>query len=191
MLDIESATKIFTEAGALLQGHFKLTSGRHSNRYMQCAQVLQYPAFTEQLARHITEQFQDDKIELVVGPAMGGIIVAYEVARQLGVPGIFTERQDGEMQLRRGFEIPPGRRVLVVEDVITTGGSVQEVIDIVKKAGGELTGVAVLVDRSAGKVTFGVKQVAVLPMEIESWTEEDCPMCKAGQGAPIKPGSRS
>lgn len=190
MLDNETATRIFTEAGALLQGHFKLTSGRHSNRYMQCAQVLQYPGYTEQLAHHIAEQFKDDKIDLVVGPAMGGIIVAYEVARQLGVPGIFTERQDGEMQLRRGFTIEPGQRALVVEDVITTGGSVQEVIDIVKKSGAEVAGVAVLVDRSAGKVGFGVKQVAVLSMEIESWNEEDCPMCKAGEGAPVKPGSR-
>lgn len=190
MLDKETVTRIFTEAGALLQGHFKLTSGRHSNRYMQCAQVLQYPVFTEQLANHIAEHFRHDQIDLVVGPAMGGIIVAYEVARQLGVPGIFTERQDGEMQLRRGFAIKPGQRVLVVEDVITTGGSVQELINIVKKSGADIVGVAVLVDRSAGQVSFGVKQVAVLPMEIESWTEADCPMCKAGEGAPVKPGSR-
>lgn len=191
MLNKDQATHIFTEAGALLEGHFKLTSGRHSNRYMQCAQVLQYPQYTEELARHIAEQFKDDGIELVVGPAMGGIIVAYEVARQLGVPGIFTERQDGEMQLRRGFAIKPGQKVLVVEDVITTGGSVKEVIDIVRRSGGEVAGVAVLVDRSAGQVTFGVKQAAVLQMDIESWEEQDCPLCQAGQGPAVKPGSRS
>ncbi|HWP96164.1 MAG TPA: orotate phosphoribosyltransferase [Syntrophomonadaceae bacterium] len=190
MLNKEQATQIFTEAGALLEGHFKLTSGRHSNRYMQCAQVLQFPRFTEELARHIAEQFKGDGIELVVGPAMGGIIVAYEVSRQLGVPGIFTERQDGQMQLRRGFGIRPGQKVLVVEDVITTGGSVQEVIDIVRQAGGDVCGVAVLVDRSNGKVNFGVKQVAVLQMEIESWEADGCPLCQAGQGPAIKPGSR-
>lgn len=191
MLDSSDATRIFTDAGALLTGHFKLTSGRHSNRYMQCAQVLQYPEYTEQLARHLAEQFTGDGIELVVGPAMGGIIVAYEVARQLGVTAIFTERQDGEMQMRRGFVIKPGQRVLVVEDVVTTGGSVQEVINIVRQNGGEVAGVAVLVDRSGGKVNFGVKQASVLQLDIESWSAEDCPMCKAGQGEPVKPGSRS
>ncbi|MEN6389242.1 MAG: orotate phosphoribosyltransferase [Syntrophomonas sp.] len=191
MLNSTDATRIFSEAGALLTGHFKLTSGRHSNRYMQCAQVLQYPQFTEQLALHLAEQFAGDGIELVVGPAMGGIIVAYEVARQMGVSAIFTERQDGKMELRRGFVIQPGQRVLVVEDVITTGGSVQEVIDIVRQNGGEVAGVAVLVDRSGGKVNFGVKQASVLQLDIESWEAPDCPMCKAGQGEPIKPGSRS
>lgn len=191
MLDQNDATRIFSEAGALLTGHFRLTSGRHSNRYMQCAQVLQYPKYTEQLASHLAEQFAGDRIELVVGPAMGGIIVAYEVARQMGVSAIFTERQEGKMELRRGFEIVPGQRVLVVEDVVTTGGSVQEVIDIVRQNGGEVAGVAVLVDRSGGSVNFGVKQASVLQLDIESWSAEDCPMCKAGQGEPVKPGSRS
>lgn len=191
MLDSSDAIRIFTEAGALLTGHFKLTSGRHSNRYMQCAQVLQYPKYTEQLALHLAEQFAGDGIELVVGPAMGGIIVAYEVARQMGVPAIFTERQDGKMELRRGFVIQPGQRILVVEDVVTTGGSVQEVIDIVRQNAGEVAGVAVLVDRSGGKVNFGVKQASVLQLDIESWAAEECPMCQAGQGEAIKPGSRS
>lgn len=191
MLNSTDATRIFSETGALLKGHFKLTSGRHSNRYMQCAQVLQYPKYTEELALHLAEQFAGDNIQLVVGPAMGGIIVAYEVARQLGVTALFTERQDGRMELRRGFAIQPGQRVLVVEDVITTGGSVQEVIDIVRQNGGEVAGVAVLVDRSGGRVDFGVKQACVLQLDIESWEAEDCPMCKAGQGEPIKPGSRS
>lgn len=191
MLDKAEATRIFTEAGALLEGHFKLTSGRHSNRYMQCAQVLQFPNLTEQLAAHIVEQYKEDEIELVVGPAMGGIIVAYEVARQLGVPALFTERLDGKMQLRRGFTIYPGQRVLVVEDVVTTGGSVQEVIDIVKQSDAEVWGVAVLVDRSAGQADFGVKQVAVLELDVESWPPEACPLCQAGLGEPVKPGSRS
>lgn len=191
MLSKEEATRIFSEAGALLEGHFLLTSGKHSNQYMQCAQVLQYPHYTEELARHLAEKFNNSNIELVIGPAMGGIIVAYEVARQLGVPGIFTERQDGQMQLRRGFQIPPGKRILVVEDVVTTGGSVREVIEVVEKAGGIVAGVGVLVDRSNGKVDFGVKQEAVLSMDIQSWESSACPLCAEGKLPAIKPGSRS
>lgn len=191
MLNKEQAIEIFTDSGALMEGHFKLTSGRHSNRYMQCAQVLQYPQYTEKLAAHIVEKFKDDGIELVVGPAMGGIIVAYEVARQLGLPGIFCEREGGNMALRRGFKIQPGVKVLVVEDVVTTGGSVKEVIEVVKEQGGEVLGVGLLVDRSGGDVDFGVKKEAVLTMSIESWEAEDCPLCKEGKLAAIKPGSRS
>ncbi|HRY12749.1 MAG TPA: orotate phosphoribosyltransferase [Syntrophomonadaceae bacterium] len=191
MLSNPEAIDIFTRSGALMEGHFKLTSGRHSNRYMQCAQVLQYPQYTEQLAAHIAEKYADDKIDMVIGPAMGGIIVAYEVARQLKVPGIFCERENGQMALRRGFTIAPGSRLLVVEDVVTTGGSVNEVIEIVRAAGGEVAGVAVLVDRSAGKVDFGVRKEAVLTMDIESWLPDECPLCRDGQGEAIKPGSRS
>jgi len=191
MLNQQEAIDIFTRSGALMEGHFKLTSGRHSNRYMQCAQVLQYPQFTEQLALHIAEKYADEKIDMVIGPAMGGIIVAYEVARQLKVPGIFCERENGQMALRRGFSIDPGSRLLVVEDVVTTGGSVMEVMEIVRGAGGVVAGVAVLVDRSAGKVDFGVPTEAVLTMDIESWLPDDCPLCRDGQGEAIKPGSRS
>lgn len=191
MLTKEQAIEIFTKSGALMQGHFRLTSGRHSNRYMQCAQVLQYPEYTEQLAQHLAENFAADGVEVVVGPAMGGILVAYEVARQLKVPGIFCERQDGKMMLRRGFEIKPGQKVLVVEDVVTTGGSVEEVIDIVKDAGGIVVGAGVLVDRSNGKVDFGVKQAAVLTMDIQSWEADDCPICKEGKIPVVKPGSRT
>ncbi len=191
MLSREEAVKIFSVSGALMEGHFLLTSGRHSNQYMQCAQVLQYPTYTEQLARHIADKFENDGIELVVGPAMGGIIVSYEVARQLGVPGIFAERKDGKMEIRRGFTIDPGQKVLVVEDVVTTGGSVKEVMDAVKAAGGEVAGVAVLVDRSNGSVSFGVKQEAVLSMDIQSWEQTECPLCKEGQSEAYKPGSRS
>ena len=191
MLNQQEAIDIFTHSGALMEGHFKLTSGRHSNRYMQCAQVLQYPHYTELLAAHIAEKYADAKIDMVIGPAMGGIIVAYEVARQLKVPGIFCERENGQMALRRGFAINPGSRLLVVEDVVTTGGSVMEVMEIVKLAGGVVAGVAVLVDRSAGKVDFGVPTEAVLTMDIESWQPDECPLCRAGQGEAIKPGSRS
>ena len=191
MLNKDEATGIFTESGALMEGHFKLTSGRHSNRYMQCAQVLQYPHFTEKLAAHIAEKYNGEKIDFVIGPAMGGIIVSYEVARQLRVPSIFCERENGKMTLRRGFKLEPGDKVLVVEDVVTTGGSVVEVMDIVRQSGAEVVGVAVLVDRSAGKVNFGVRTEAVLSMDIESWEASDCPLCQAGQGEAIKPGSRS
>lgn len=191
MLSNNEAMKIFIDSGALMEGHFLLTSGRHSNRYMQCAQVLRYPQYTEQLAHHLSKVFAEDNIELVVGPAMGGIIVAYETARQLAVPGIFTERQNGVMLLRRGFSIKPGTRCLVVEDVVTTGGSVREVMDIVRQSEGIVAGVGVLVDRSGGQVDFGVKQAAVLTMNIESWEADDCPLCKEGQGSAIKPGSRN
>ena len=191
MLNQQEAIDIFTRSGALMEGHFKLTSGRHSNRYMQCAQVLQYPQYTEQLARHIAEKYADEKIDMVIGPAMGGIIVAYEVARQLKVPSIFCERENGQMTLRRGFAIEPGSRLLVVEDVVTTGGSVMEVMEIVRASGGVVAGVAVLVDRSGGKVDFGVRIEAVLTMDIESWPPDDCPLCRDGQGEAIKPGSRS
>ncbi len=191
MLNKAEATQIFLESGALMEGHFKLTSGRHSNRYMQCAQVLQYPQYTEKLALHIAEKFAGEKIDWVIGPAMGGIIVSYEVARQLKVPSIFCERQDGKMELRRGFKLKAGDKVLVVEDVVTTGGSVVEVMDIVRQSGAEVVGVAVLVDRSAGQVDFGVRMEAVLPMDIESWEAAECPLCQAGQGEAIKPGSRS
>jgi orotate phosphoribosyltransferase len=191
MLTKEQATAIFIESGALMEGHFRLTSGRHSNRYMQCAQVLQYPHYTEQLAAHIAEKYAGEKIDFVIGPAMGGIIVSYEVARQLRVPGIFCERENGTMALRRGFKLGPGDRVLVVEDVVTTGGSVVEVMDIVRQCGAEVVGIAVLVDRSGGKVDFGVRKEAVLSMDIESWEAAECPLCKAGLGEAVKPGSRS
>jgi orotate phosphoribosyltransferase len=158
---------------------------------MQCAQVLQYPQYTEKLAAHIAEKFASEKIDWVIGPAMGGIIVSYEVARQLKVPSIFCERQDGKMELRRGFKLEAGDKVLVVEDVVTTGGSVVEVMDVVRQFGAEVVGVAVLVDRSAGNVDFGVRTEAVLSMDIESWEGSDCPLCKEGRGEAIKPGSRN
>ena len=191
MLNTNEATEIFVKSGALLEGHFKLTSGRHSNRYMQCAQVLQYPVYTEKLAQHLAEKFVDQNVEVVIGPAMGGIIVAYETARQLKVPGIFCERENGQMALRRGFTLNPGQRVLVVEDVVTTGGSVVEVMDIVRSFGAEVVGVGVLVDRSGGKVDFGVRKEAVLTLDIESWEAENCPLCREGKGEAIKPGSRT
>lgn len=189
MMTREEALEIFKKSNALLSGHFKLTSGRHSGQYMQCAQVLQYPEYAGQLCADLAKKFADTKIDVVVGPAMGGIIVSYEVGRALGVKTIFTEREQGTMSLRRGFVIDPGEKVLVVEDVVTTGGSVREVMDIVREKGGEVVGVGVLVDRSGGKADFGVRTEAALKIEIESYEPEECPICK--QGLPlVKPGSR-
>lgn len=185
----EEIVDIFTKTGAMLTGHFRLTSGKHSNRYFQCAQVLQVPQYTKQLCKELAERFRGQGVETVIGPAMGGIIVSYEVARALEVRSLFTEREDGQMTLRRNFNIKPGEKVLVVEDVITTGGSVKEVIDVVRQQGGEVIGVGVLVDRSNGKADFGVKTEALLTVEVETYEPNHCPLCDQGIPA-VKPGSR-
>ena len=189
MLTFLEIEQMFIDSEALLNGHFKLTSGRHSDRYIQCAKVLQYPHYTSKLCQDLAERFQNEQIDLVIGPAMGGIIVAYEVARHLKVRAIFTEREDKVMTLRRGFTIKPGEKVLVVEDVITTGGSVKEVIDIVRQLGGIVAGVAVLVDRSAGKVDLGVPTESLFSLEVKSYLPEECPLCKSNLPL-VKPGSR-
>ena len=187
----EQALKIFSEAGVLLEGHFRLTSGRHSNRYLQCAKIFRYPKYSEELCSALAEKFRNEGVEVVVGPAMGAVQMAYEVSRALHCENFFAERgEDGKMCLRRGFEVLPGQKVLVVEDVVTTGGSVREVIDIVKAAGGEVAGVGSMVDRTGGKIDFGVPFHAVVTLDVESWAPEECPLCKAGAGAPVKPGSR-
>ncbi len=189
-LSTEEIKKIFIDSGALLEGHFRLTSGRHSDRYIQCARVLMEPNYTAALCGHLAEAFKDEAVDLVVGPAMGGIVISYEMARQLGVPSLFTERVDGKMTLRRNFIIEPGQKVLVVEDVVTTGGSVKEVIDIVRENGGVVVGVALLVDRSNGKVDLGARVEACLSMDVKSYEADECPLCKAGLPI-IKPGSRA
>jgi len=166
MLTKDEAMELVTKTGAFLTGHFKLTSGRHSDHYMQAAQLLMYPQYTEKLAEHLATPFKDKGVEVVIGPAMGGILVSYEVARQLGVPSLFAERENGKMTLRRNFKIEPGQKVLVVEDVITTGGSVEEVIDLVRFHGGEVVGVGVLVNRSGGKAHFDVPLQSVLDLDI-------------------------
>ncbi|MDR3091921.1 MAG: orotate phosphoribosyltransferase [Clostridiales bacterium] len=188
-MDKSRAEEIFKSAGALFKGHFLLTSGKHSDRYLQCAQVLKLPKFTEELAGDLAACFGE--VDIVVGPAMGGMIIAYELARQLGSEALFTERLDGKMALRRGFEIPPGSRVLVAEDVVTTGGSVAEVVEIAKSLGAEVVGVAVLVDRSGGRADFGVPLKAAYTVDIQAWDAADCPLCKAGAGSAVKLGSRT
>ncbi|MCL6635590.1 MAG: orotate phosphoribosyltransferase [Peptococcaceae bacterium] len=189
MLTRDEVVSIFQKTGAMLAGHFRLTSGRHSDRYFQCALVLQHPGYTEILCRELASKFACDSVSAVIGPAMGGIIVSYEVARALGVRSLFAEREKGVMTLRRGFSIGPGERVLVVEDVITTGGSVREVVEVVRKLGGLVVGAGVLVDRSNGAVDLGVRTEALLTTEVVSYAPEDCPLCKKGIPA-VKPGSR-
>lgn len=186
----EEKIALLEEADVLQTGHFRLTSGRHSDKYMQCARVFEYGKYSEAICGDIADAYKDKNVELVIGPAVGGIIISYEVARQLGVRNIFAERENGVMTLRRGFTIEPGTRVLVVEDTITTGGSVKEVIALVKEKGGEVIGVGSVVDRSNGAVDFGVPLHAAVSMEVVSFEEADCPLCK--QGLPIvKPGSRN
>jgi orotate phosphoribosyltransferase len=179
---------IFKETGALLEGHFQLTSGLHSPLYFQCAKVLQFPRHMEALCGEVASRFRGDRIDGVVSPALGGIVVGQEVGRQLGVRTMFAERKDGALQLRRGFTITRGERVLVCEDVITTGGSVQEVINIVRKLGGEVAGVGAIVDRSGGRAAFP-NFVATIVIDAVTYKPDECPLCQ--QGVPIdKPGSR-
>ncbi|MCW8849919.1 MAG: orotate phosphoribosyltransferase [Melioribacteraceae bacterium] len=180
---------IFKKTEALLNGHFLLTSGRHSNQYFQCAKVLQYPEHTTTICKIIAEYFKDYKIDTVISPAIGGIVVGQEVARLLNKKFIFAERAEKDLVLRRGFEIKIGENVLICEDVVTTGGSVFEVIDIIKNNGGNVAGVGMIVDRSNGKVNFEVPQTSTLQMEVISYEADECPLCKDGTPA-IKPGSR-
>jgi len=181
---------IFRETGALLQGHFILTSGRHSASYFQCAKVLQYPEHLQFFANEIVDYFRDLSIDLVISPAVGGIVLGTEVGRQLNVQTIFTERESGVMTLRRGFEILAGNNVLVVEDVITTGGSVQEVMNVAIKAGANIVGVGVLVDRSAGSVKLHDNQFCVTELEVVSYGADEVPE-KLASIPILKPGSRS
>jgi orotate phosphoribosyltransferase len=182
---------VFKKCGGLLNGHFLLTSGRHSDRYMQCAKLFVDPKNSERLVRALAEKLADTEIDLVAAPAVGGIIMGYALARQIKCGNIFAERTDGRMEFRRGFSVPTDARVLVVEDVVTTGGSVREVIEIVRAGGGRVVGVASIVDRSNGGVDFGVPYTALLSMEIPSYDAAECPICKKKNGAPlVKPGSR-
>ncbi|MCC5909568.1 MAG: orotate phosphoribosyltransferase [Clostridiaceae bacterium] len=191
MISEKRVVEILEKTGVLQRGHFLLTSGRHSNQYMQCARILEYPNYTGEIIEGLAEEFVDQQVDIVVGPATGGIIVAYEMARQLKTRNIFAERVEGKMALRRGFTIPKGAKVVVAEDVITTGGSVQEVIDLILEAEAEVVGVAVLVDRSNGKVDFKTKLVAALSTEVISYEADHCPLCKENTIPLVKPGSRN
>ena len=192
IIKTEEVMKKFEEAGAIQKGHFKLTSGVHSDTYIQCAQVMQHPGFMHNLCSELGRKFKGEDIDVIIGPAIGGIIMSHVMAQVLGpwVKAIFTERENGKMTLRRSFEVNKGEKVLVVEDVTTTGGSVREVIDIVKERGGEVVGIGVLIDRSGGNIDFEVKMKSLLTLDIKSYQPEECPLCK--KEIPItKPGSRN
>lgn len=176
----EDVLRLFEESKALLKGHFLLTSGLHSDVYFEKFAVLQLPEKTELLAREIARRFENDGVEVVIGPAVGGILLAHEAAKALKTRSHFTERENGEMTLRRGFKVAPGERVLVVEDVTTTGGSVREVLDCVRAAGGNVIGVGLLVDRSEKGMDFGVKTEALLRAPVTAYRPGECPLCKEG-----------
>lgn len=185
---------IFKQTGAYLTGHFRLTSGLHSPNYLQSAIVLQHPEHAETLGRALAgrlRELSDEKeVDLVIAPALGGLIIGHEVARALGVPFLFTERDaDRKMSLRRGFVLKPGDRALVVEDVITTGGSTREVIEIVRAAGAEAVAAGSIIDRSGGAVDLGIPRAALETLQVVAYEPEKCPMCQAGEPV-VKPGSR-
>jgi len=182
--------EIFQKTGALLEGHFILTSGRHSPTYFQCAKVLQYPEYLQKFSNEIVNYFQDINVDIVITPAIGGIVLGTEIGRQLNKQTIFAEREQGIMTLRRGFEINPETNVLVIEDVITTGGSVSEVIELVNNSGANVVGVGVLVDRSGGKVKLHEKQFCVTEIEAVSYGDDQIPEDLANVPL-LKPGSRS
>ena len=180
---------LFKETGALLSGHFRLSSGLHSGNYFQCALLLQHPIVAEKMCRQLASYFKDDKPTCVVAPALGGVIVSYETARALTARALFTERVEGRMVLRRGFEIKKGDRVLVVEDVITTGLSTSEVLDAVRSTGAKIIGAGCIVDRSGKILDFGVKLKSLVRLDFSTYRQEDCPLCKKGIEI-TKPGSR-
>jgi orotate phosphoribosyltransferase len=180
---------LFRSSGALLEGHFRLTSGLHSSGYLQCALVLQHPEWAEQLGRALGDRTRELKPTVVLSPALGGVVIGQEVGRALGVRAIFAERQDGALALRRGFSVDDGDRVLVIEDVLTTGGSTRETMEVARGAGGRVVGAASIVDRSGGSTRLDVPFHALLEVSLPAYQPDSCPLC--AQGVPIvKPGSR-
>lgn len=180
----------FRESGALLDGHFVLSSGLHSSQYLQCARALEHPDNAARLGGAIAANYQAGEIETVASPAIGGLVIGYTTAAALGVRFIWTERENGIMTLRRGFEVTAGERILVVEDVITTGGSTRECIDALVSRGAEVVGAASIVDRSNGRADVGVPRISLLSLDVPAYDPEDCPLCASGIEA-VKPGSRT
>lgn len=177
----EEIKNLFLETQAIMEGHFLLTSGLHSQFYVEKFNVLQHPKYTELLCKELATKFADQNIETVVGPMTGGIILAHETGKALGTRAIFTERENGHMTFKRGFSLKKRERVLIVEDIVTTGGSVKEVVDVVRKAGGIPVGIGFLVDRSGGKVDFdGVPYKALLHLNVETFAPDNCPLCQKG-----------
>jgi orotate phosphoribosyltransferase len=186
----DSVLDRFRQAGALLEGHFRLTSGLHSSGYLQCALVLQHPAEAEACGADIAERVRALGVQVVLSPALGGIVIGQEVGRALGVRAIFAERQDGKLMLRRGFSLAAGDRVLVVEDVVTTGGSTRETIDVARAAGALVVGAASIIDRSGGQQSLDVPYHALATVSLPTYQPDACPLCAAGQPV-VKPGSRA
>ena len=182
---------LFEKSGGVLKGHFLLTSGRHSDTYMQCALLFDDAKVSETLCAELADRVKEFKPDIVVSPAVGAIIMGYEVSRHLGLKNVFAERENGTFTLRRGFTLPERARVLITENVVTTGGSVFEVMEMLKNYGAEVVAVASMVDRSNGTVDFGVPFVTMLRADVKSYEADECPLCKAGMGAPVKPGSRN
>ena len=181
--------KLMTELGALHEGHFLLSSGLHSDRYFQCARILQFPELAREMGAGIADRFRDETYDAVVSPALGGILIGHEVARALGRRFVFTERKDGEMSMRRGFFLEKGEKVLVVEDVVTRGTSVREVIRVVEENGGVVTGVGSIIDRTADSADLPLPLLSLARVEVQTWPGDDCPLCRDGV-ALTKPGSR-
>ncbi len=181
---------LFRRMGALLDGHFRLTSGLHSGNYLQCALVLQHPREAEACGAALAQRVFTLGAQVVLSPALGGIVIGQEVGRGLGVRAIFAERQDGRLTLRRGFKLDPGEKVLVVEDVITTGGSTRETIDVARAAGAEVVGAASVIDRSGGRLQLDVPYFSLAEIAVPAYDPEKCPLCLAGQPV-VKPGSRT
>ncbi len=180
---------LFRRSGALLEGHFRLTSGLHSSGYLQCALVLQHPAHAEALGRAIADRTRSFRPTAVLSPALGGVVIGHEVGRALGVRALFAERQDGELTLRRGFVIAENDRVLVVEDVLTTGGSTRETMQVARASGGQVVGAASIVNRSGGLAAFDVPFASLLDIDLPTYEPDKCPLC--AKGLPVmKPGSR-
>lgn len=190
MLNSQEIEAILRKTGVYKQGHFKFTSGLHSDTYLEKFQLLQYPKVTELLCQELARRTSRLKPDVVVGPATGGIILAYELARQLGCRSIFTEREEGAMALRRGFSVALEERVLLVEDIVTTGGSVREVLACLAQHQAQVVGVAALVDRSGGRVTFPVEFYPLLQLHMAAWEAETCPLCRRGLPL-VEPGSRN
>jgi orotate phosphoribosyltransferase len=191
---VEPIMELFRSTGAYLQGHFRLTSGLHSGEYLQCALVLQHPRHAERLGQLLAEELRriaGREVGLVVSPALGGLIIGHEVARALGARFLFTERDAAtkQMALRRGFSVTPGEAAVVVEDVITTGGSTRDVVDVLRAAGAEVVAAGSVIDRSGGTAEVGAPRVALVTLQVETHQPEACPMCRAGIPV-VKPGSR-
>jgi len=185
----EQVLEVFKNTAALLEGHFVLSSGLHSSVYLQCAIALQSPAVASSFGAAIADQYRDAGIETVASPAIGGLVIGYEVARQLGVRFIWTERENGVMTLRRGFTVSPAEKVLVVEDVITTGGSTRDTIQALTAAGAEVVGAASIIDRSGGAAEVGVPRISLATLNVPALSTDVCEACRRGEPA-VKPGSR-